>query len=135
MIRSKYVALVNLCVSSKNMTREAAEAMRDVAATFVEEKLGPTDVAGLLLEGSDEEAAVRKLADSYEEAVPEPASSAAARSANPPAERIVLGTPPTEAGEKLRGLARQTLPDQEVLRAVSEEDLLFYREWKNLLLA
>jgi serine/threonine protein kinase len=135
MIRSKYVALVQLCLSSKNMIRPAAEAMREVAAAFIEDKLGTTDVASLMLERAGNEEKVKsELVESFEEAVPEPATSGAPRSAHPPGERAVLGTRPTEAGEKLRLLGEQALPEIELIPAVSEEDVILYREWKDLLL-
>ena len=51
------------------------------------------------------------------------------------AELCVLAAPPGPAGDRFRELARPRLPEVEVLPAVSEDDILFYREVSNLPLA
>jgi hypothetical protein len=136
MIRSSpaFVALVNVCLSSKNLTKELALALRELATEFVEEKLGASDLVRLFMEQSGgAEAAAEQMSGCYEEAVPEPAASARAGPA--PWERVVVGVPTGEAADGLRELAKRTLADSDLVLAGSEDDLIVYREWVGLRLA
>src|SRR5262249_14527756 len=106
------------------------------AASFIEEKLGNRDVSRLFLERGGNEAAVgEELLACYEEAVPEPPSTGTGRTGRPTWERAVLATPHGEGAEQLRSLMRQKLADSELTLADSEDDIIFYREWSDMLLA
>ena len=133
MIRSSpaFHSLVTVCISSKNMTKDLARALRVVAVEFMEERLDTGDLPGLLLSrsGEKQEAATEELMACYEEAVPEPAASGRG---TPPWERIVIGVPPGDAGNTLRDLVRNRLADSDLVLAGSENDLLIYREWVGL---
>jgi serine/threonine protein kinase len=136
MIRGKFVALVNICMSSKNMTRDVLNALREVASGFVEERLGDRDVSRLFLDcAGSESAAAEDLLICYEEAVPEPASTARKRGSRPKMERSVLAMSPGPGAEKLRALATQKLGDDDLMLAECEDDVILYREWSDLLLA
>ncbi len=137
MIRSNpaFNSLVNVCVSSKNMTKELAQALKKDAVAFVEEKLGATDAARLFLAQSDDPEAVgEQLLTCFEEAVPEQAATATGAS-RPSWERVVVGVPEGEASENLRSLVLRKLGETDLVLAVSEEDLVLYREWSGLRLA
>jgi hypothetical protein len=136
MIRANFVALVHVCLGSKNATKEVASAMRELAILFVEEKLGECDVSQVFLERlSNPEQAGEELADLFEEAVPDPSTPAAARAARPPRERLVVGMPPGSAVEVLREAAHRQFKDLDMVAAQSEDDILVYREWNDQLLA
>ena len=129
MIRSQFTALVHICLASGNLLKNVETAMRQVAQEFAGEVVDETDAAELFLEQHpDEGEAEGEASGCYDEAQPEwlPGPSA------PASEICVLAAPPGEAGERFRALTRRALPDVEMLPAVSEDDILFYREVSNL---
>jgi serine/threonine protein kinase len=136
MIRRQFVALVRVCLASTNVTRNVARAMREVAETFVEERLGRIDVAGLFLERHAGDQAINELTNLFEEAVPEPCRTAQARAVGAQTEVVVLTTPPSPSGEQLRDAAQEALSDVALVTSAWEggDDVLLYREWSNLAL-
>ncbi|MBI1916349.1 MAG: protein kinase [Planctomycetes bacterium] len=136
MIRRQFVALVQVCLASTNVTRNVARAMREVAEAFIEERLGRIDVAGLFLERHPGDQAINELTTLFEEAMPEPARTTQARAVAAQAEVVVLTTPPGSSGEQLRDAAQEALPNVALVTSAWEggEDVLLYREWSNLAL-
>jgi hypothetical protein len=136
MIRRQFIALVQVCLASTNVTRNVARAMREVAEAFVEERLGRIDIAGLFLERHPDDQAINELTNLFEEAVPEPARTVQARAVAAQAEVVVLTTPPGPSGEQLRDAAQEALSDVALVTSAwqSGDDVLLYREWSNLAL-
>ena len=131
-IRSQFTALVHICLASGNLLKNVGAAMLGVAREFADEVVGETNAAEMFLEQHpDEGEAEGEASGFFAEAQPElsPGPSAA------PCETCVLAAPPGEAGDRFRALTRRALPDVELLPAVSEDDILFYREISNLPLA
>ncbi len=131
-IRSQFTALVHICLSSGNLLKNVGTAMLEAAREFSGEVVGETNAAELFLEqhpdeGEAEGEASGFFAEAQPELSPRPSAS--------PCETCVLAAPPGEAGDRFRELTRRALPDVELLPAVSEGDILFYREISNLPLA
>ena len=134
-IRAQFVALVQVCLASNNVTRNVARAMREVAEAFVAEQMEKADVARLFLEQhAGEEQALNELINLYEEAVPEPSRTSQARTVGAQAEVTVVTAPPGTDGNALRNLARLALPETALVTAAEGEDVVIYREWSNLAL-
>jgi len=131
-IRSQFTALVHICLASGSLLKNVGAAMLGAAREFADEVVGETNAAEMFLEQHpDEGEAEGEASGFFAEAQPElsPGPSAA------PCETCVLAAPPGEAGDRFRELTRRALPDVELLSAVSEDDILFYREISNLPLA
>ena len=129
-IQSQFTALVHICLASANLLKNVEAAMMEAARAFAGEVVGETNAAELFLQQHpDEGEAEGEASGCFTEAQPEwqPGPSAPASS-----EICVLAAPPGEAGDRFRQLARRALPDVEILPAVSEDDILFYREVANL---
>jgi hypothetical protein len=136
MIKAQFVALVQVCLSSKNVTRNVAQAMRAEAEAFFAERLAKADVARLFLQQhpNSEEQAHNEIIGLYEEAVPEPSRTAQARAIAAQAEVTVLLAPAGTDGDSLRRLARVALPETSLVTEAQGEDVILYREWSNLAL-
>jgi hypothetical protein len=127
-----FVALVNVCLAKKNLTKELAQALRDVATVYMEEKLGATDVSRLFQAQKEEQEAVgEELLNCFEEASPDPVATAPGAS-RPAEERVVIGVPSGESGDTLRVLVQRKLAETDLVLAGSEEDLILFREWSGL---
>ena len=134
-MRSQFGSLVQVCLATKNVTRNVAAVMRETAEAFVEERLERTDVARLFLDQHpDEDTAVDELIALYEEAVPEPSRTMQARTVAAQAEVTVLRAPAGAGGEAVRDLAQSALADTSLVTVAAGDDLVVYREWSNLAL-
>jgi hypothetical protein len=133
LFNKEFTALVNICLSnSPQMIKIVEAAMVRTARQFADERLGRTDAAEMFLgKTADDESARGELATLYDEARPE---LAAVRGVGG-AEVCVVAAPASADGERLRNLAAKALPDAELLPAVSDGDVLVYREVANLSLA
>jgi hypothetical protein len=128
-------SLVNICLSRKNLTKEVAYSLGEVATVFVEEKLGATDVAQLFLGQKDEPEDVgEELLTCFEEAAPDPSATSPGAS-RPIGERVVVGVPAGESADTLRVLVQRKLGETDLVVTGSEEDLILFREWSGLRLA
>jgi serine/threonine protein kinase len=134
MLKKQFAALVNVCLSSGNVLAEVEKAMQHTAEEFLAERLGKRNVAEMFLEQhADDAEAVSALTSIFDEAVPQlPHAVVPASKEGLPAELCVLSTPSGPAGERLRILAAQALPDVEWQMACGDEDILLYRERANL---
>jgi eukaryotic-like serine/threonine-protein kinase len=131
-IRQQFTALVQICLSSGNHLKNVEAALMRTAEEFVGELLGKTNAAELFLEQHpDEENAKGEASGFFDEAQPELAPGKASTTS----EVCVLAAPPGPAGDRFRTLTRAALPEVEVLSAITEDDILFYREVSNLPLA
>lgn len=131
-IRNQFTALVHICLASGNLLKNVGTAMLEAAREFSGEVIGETNAAELFLEQHpDENEAEGEASGFFDEAQPELAPGPSAS----PCETCVLAAPPGEAGDRFRELTHRALPDVELLPAVSEGDILIYREISNLPLA
>ena len=131
-IRQEFTALVHICLAHANLLKTVETSMVRTAERFAEGLLGETNAAGLLLEQHpDEDDAKSEASSFFDEARPElsPAGSACASTL------FVLASPPGPAGDRLRKLTHEALPEVEVLSAVTEDDVVFYREASSLSLS
>ena len=103
--------------------------MMETAREYVSRNLPPTNVAELFFDQhAGEDDASRELEGYFGEAAPQLAPTRASRVS----EVCVLATPSGPAGDKLRELARQAMPEIERHPAVSADDVAIYRELVNL---
>ncbi len=129
MIRSKFKALVDICMGSANVLRNVEQEMLATCQQFAEEMLEVADVAQMFLEREPgPEQRINELQDYYQEALPELTPAKHVQ----PMTLTVLATPASEAGEALQELARQALPDVEIHPVASTDDVVIYREIANL---
>jgi hypothetical protein len=133
MLKKEFTALVNVCLTSGNVLKNVEAAMRHTAEAFLSARLGEINVAEMFLKQHAEEAnAVADLAGFFDEAAPQLPASALSSNARQTAELCVLAAPPGPAGERLRELASQALPEVEWQTAPGDEDIVLYRERANL---
>ena len=132
MIRKRFTALVNICLSPANILRDVELAMLETAEQFCNEKLPTATAAQLFLEQQpDQEQAADEIGGFYDEAKPDLMPPRSSRSDSV----TILLAPPDEAGESFRHLAQTAMPEVEIHNATSTEDVLFYRECANLRLS
>jgi hypothetical protein len=131
-ISSRFHSLVNICLTDAGILKNVEAAIMQTAREFVTRNLPPTNVAELFFnEHPDEDNATRELEGYCTEAAPELAPGHVSRVS----EVCVLATPSGPAGDKLRELAREAMPETEQHPAVSTDDVVIYRELTNLPLA
>ncbi len=137
MFKKQFTALVNVCLGGGNVLKNVEAAMRHTAEEFVAGLLGDMNVAEMFQQQyPDDDQAAAALTDMFDEAAPElPAAAAAASHGGKSVQLCVLAAPSDAAGERLRKLAAEALPDVEWQAATCEEDILVYRECTNLPLA
>jgi hypothetical protein len=131
-IRSQFTALVHVCLSSTSLLKNVETVMMQEAQSFVEGRFTVTDVAEMFFcQYPEDEQAIDEIAAAFDEAAPEPVTGGK----NAPSARFcLLAVPATPAGERFRALAREALPDVELIDVVSPDDIVFYREWTHLAL-
>jgi serine/threonine protein kinase len=124
MLRKEFAGLVNVCLGAANLSKNVELAMQQEAEGFISAgPMGP-DVAGLLLEENPEEdQAIGEIVTAYDEACPDLTVRNAGET-----QTCVLAIPDGEAGQRLQALARQALPEVELVPAASPDDILIYRE-------
>ncbi len=131
LLRKRFKALVQVCMTSGTVLRTLAPMLLQEARTFLEPHLDGSDVTALYLaqhesptDGADPTAdPLRKeLLSGYEKAAPAPRGSEHA------AETFLLGAPASPAGQEFRGLTREALGVSAVLDAVTEDEIVLYRE-------
>jgi serine/threonine protein kinase len=136
MFKKQFAALVNVCLSSgsSNVLRNVEAAMQQTAEEFVAEELGEWNVAEMFLEQrADESQAIDEIIRIFDESAPQlPQAVVPTSKGGMSAELCVLAMPAGPAGERLRALAAEALPDVEWQTAFGSEDLLLYRERVNL---
>ena len=132
MLKQKFTALVNVCLTSANILKNVEQEMLHTSKQFAEELLDETDAARLFLDQQlDPEEQAGRVQDCYEESAPELPPSRVSHTHS----LTLLATPPGEAGDAFQNLAGEVLSDVEVHRAASPDDVVFYRELVNLPLA
>jgi hypothetical protein len=123
---------LHLCTSPPAVFQGVKEAIDREAAALAETSLGRAHAAELYVEQHATDAEVSDdLAGAFAEAQPELAGGA--RQARK--ELSLLAVPVGPEGERFRTLVRQALPETHMLEAVSPDDIVFYREQQNILLA
>ena len=122
-IKRQFRGLVNVCLKPE-CSADFLTLLNDQARVFLEAELPVSDPAAIFLQNQSEDteaqAVLRKI---YEAAAPllapEPASG----------EVVLLAAPVGEAGDRVRELAQQALPQIEFLMAAETQDIVFYREY------
>ncbi|HEY7328100.1 MAG TPA: tubulin-like doman-containing protein [Gemmataceae bacterium] len=134
MFKKQFTALVNVCLASGSVWKNVEEAMRHTAEEFMAERLSDMDVAEMFFNQYDDpDEAVAAFADFFNEATPQlPSSLVPSGQEAQSSELCVLAVPPGPAGERLRTLAAQALPNVEWQAASGDEDIVLYRECANL---
>jgi serine/threonine protein kinase len=133
MLKKQFTALVNVCLISGNLLKNVEEAMRQTAEQFVAARLGEMNVAEMFLtQHPDTEQTKEEIAGFFDEAVPQLPNTAGSPKHGKPVELCILGTPAGPAGERIRALAVEALPEVEWQIAPGDEDILLYRERANL---
>jgi hypothetical protein len=149
LIRKQFTALVHVCLASANMLKGLQRVMQQEAESALAEKLAGANVVEMYL--------TQPLAGGAAPANPPEAISLAFQDARPAfsdllltghpgrsAEVCVLAAPAESAAQpgkpRLRDLARQTIPENQLLVADAQEgsaasEILFYREESCLSLA
>ncbi len=129
MFKKQFTALVNVCLTNANVLKNVEAAMLHTAEQFAVARLGEMNVAEMFLEQhADDGQATEELAGFFDEAAPQLPGERRGDSA----ELCVLSAPSGPAGERLRGLVAQAVPDIEWQTAAGDEDILLYRERANL---
>jgi serine/threonine protein kinase len=128
-IKSRFHSLVNICLTDSGMLKNVEAAILDAAREFVTAHLPRADVAELFFEHhADPEQAAGEVEGYYAEAAPELTPAKPSRLS----EVCVVAAPPGPAGDKLRGLFRQALPETETHPATGGDDVVIFRELVNL---
>jgi hypothetical protein len=144
-LTQQFRALVHVCMSEANILPAVQRALVETACDWVGGLLPRTDVARVLLEQHHDDAqSGEELASLFDEAAPPllcPKTAAGQRApgAARGASLAVLAAPPGEAGDRLRALATDALPDTELHAARSDPNpddcIVLYRESCHLPLA
>jgi serine/threonine protein kinase len=125
-IQQQFRALIHICMTPANLLKNVQAAMEEEISRTVEARIGPNDTAALFLDHfhADGEA-VDALLTAFDEAAPDLAGLKSGQHRN---EICVLAVPAGEAGDRIKALAKQALPDVAWTYCVSLDDILVYRE-------
>lgn len=125
-IQAHFRALIHICMTPANLLKNVQASMEEEMAQTVEARIGPSDTAALFLEHyATEEEAVDALLTAFDEAAPDLAGLKSGQHRN---ELCVLAVPAGEAGDRIKMLAKQALPDVAWTYSVSVDDIVIYRE-------
>jgi eukaryotic-like serine/threonine-protein kinase len=128
-IRSRFHSLVNICLTDASMLKNVEVALMETAREFVAGHLPRADVAELFLEQNPEpEQAAGEVEGFFTEAAPEMTPAKLSRVS----EVCVVAAPPGPAGDQLRDVFRQALPETELHAAAGTDDVVIFRELVNL---
>ena len=123
MICRQFTALVHVCLTPSNMLRNVETAMQQEAEAAVKGTLAWSDATELFLEQHpDETEAQAAIAAAFEEAVGELSGGEGVR------ELCVLSVPAGPAGDRFRELAKEALPNVDLVHVTGGDDVVFYRE-------
>jgi hypothetical protein len=126
MISEQFRTLFYVCMSSANLLKNVQVAMEQEVARATEQRINATDAAALFLEVfPTAEQAAHELATAFDEAAPD---SPGPRSGSANGEACVLTVPATAAGERLKELARQAVPEAPWVFAQGGDEVIVYRE-------
>jgi serine/threonine protein kinase len=134
MLRKRFLALVNVCLSRANVLKDVQAALLETAEEFIAGLVSTGNVAEMFFEQHpDPEEAEGELAGFFSEAAPE--SLGPKKPLARAAEVCVLAAPPGAAGDRLRELARKAV--QAPLHSAppglnANDEIVLYREVANL---
>jgi hypothetical protein len=132
LLQRQFTALVHVCLASSNVIRNLEQAMLHEAEAFVATQLVNADVAEMYLYHHPEDGtASEALVKDFDEAVPR----VVVRGSGYGQEVRMISLPSSAAGQRLRELARQALPDTDLTVCDSDDDLVIYRELPSIPLA
>jgi serine/threonine protein kinase len=131
LIRKTLQAHVHVCTAPSALFTDLKEAIDREVETLAEISLGRAHAAKLYVEQHAEDPAVdADLAGAFDQAQPELVGSCHAA---PPEVRI-LAVPPGPEGEHFRSLVQRALPETPMFAAASVDDIVFYREYSQVIL-
>jgi eukaryotic-like serine/threonine-protein kinase len=131
-LRKQFHSLVGYCLEQGGHPVPLLEMIELQAEEYLTERLGGQDAAEVFFShfGSDEQGAHRAIAAGLTEADPDlPIRKPMTRSIT------VVAAPAGEAGDRFFELTEHSLPEAELLRVPSVDDLVIYREMGNVALA
>jgi hypothetical protein len=126
MIAEQFIGLLHVCMAPANMLKNVEIALEEDVAHATEQRINTTDAAALFFEVFPNDKQVEgQLTAAFNEAAPD---LPGIRSSSDRAELCLLTVPATPAGERLKALARQALPDVPWVFAQGGDEIIVYRE-------
>jgi hypothetical protein len=134
MLKSRFTALVHVCLTNQNIIKEVFLALHDTARTFAAEFLPPVNASDLFFEQyPTEDEAEAEITQYLDDAAPELTVSARKSLSGPPlAELYVVAVPSGEGGKRFGEMVARVAPTIEIQSATSPDDIVLYRERVNL---
>jgi len=128
-VRRQFNSLVSYCLESGGQPGPLLEVVEHQAETYLGERLGARSAAEVFFEhfSGDEQAAHRAVAAAIGEAMPDLVGRKATSAA-----LTALAVPAGTAGDCLFDMTQTALPDTRVVRAMTVDDLVIYREIGNV---
>jgi hypothetical protein len=132
-IAKKFKGLGSVCLKPGEKGAHFRELLLARSRAFLDEKLDHSDPAMMFFRYRTEDGSAEPLiGEAFGEAAPE---LCVTKSGEKPYEINVLAAPSGEAGEAFRELAAQVLPGMDLTPAPLPDDICFYREYPQFLLA
>jgi hypothetical protein len=141
LLRKEFRALVHICTTSANVLRTLMPALRQEARGFLEARLADTDVAESYMlqqqaqergDGSATDTLRQDLLAAYQKAAPGLGAVKSAAGTAAANEAFLLAVPVSSAGQEFRDLARQGLGVVPAGDASATDEIVFYRENRNI---
>jgi serine/threonine protein kinase len=130
-VRRQFKSMANVLLSTADLISELRVILQQQAETFVDGLLGKASVAAVYLkEHPRDDGVPDDITAAFDEALPK---LAGARHDGP--EIRLLAVPADLAGERLGNIARAETENVEVVAAAGSDDVFFYRETPQILLA
>lgn len=125
-INRRFRGLGNICLKPVERGPQFRDVLLNKAREFLDARLDHSDPASMFFRARTEAGTGEALvAEAFSGAAPALIPSGGAR----PYEMVVLGVPPGADGDRLVALARDAVPDAELVSAPLPEDICFYREY------
>jgi hypothetical protein len=130
-VRRQYKSMANALLSSSDLMNELQVILQQQAELFVDSLLGKASVAAVYLKDHPRDDYVGEdIATAFEEATPKLAGT---RHTGP--EIRLLAVPADLAGERLGKIARDAVENVETVADAGSDDVFFYREAPQMVLA
>ncbi len=130
MLRQRFIALVNVCLSRANVLKDVEAALLEIAEAFAADHQSERNVAEMFLEQHPDAQAEEEVANCFDKAAP------AIRRPRGTPEVCVLTAPPGPSGDHFRELVRQAAPGGELYAVPTDvstgDEIVLYRELTSL---
>jgi serine/threonine protein kinase len=124
MIEQQFTALINICMTSSDLTVNLQSAMLQLALKHMSARMNEVDVAGLFLSRySDPERAARKVAKAFHDS-----ESTLEAPDSPPDSVQMIALPEGPAHDAFHDLVQRSLSGIQPFFTHSPDDIIFYRE-------